>query len=140
MVASTIIVVASLPVYRSFFHQFGVTGLAIASDVGILMHTVVLALLLHRKKMVSLSELPWLELMKSLAIAIAAAFACLAVGRMMTARASLTGDVISLGAISGAWLAVVGLGLWITKSNLLLELRRVKSRAQGPAGPEPIVD
>ena len=25
------------------FHQFGVTGLAIASDIGILMHTVVLA-------------------------------------------------------------------------------------------------
>src|SRR5580700_9256951 len=37
MVASTIIVALSLPVYRSFFHQFGVTGLAIASDVGILM-------------------------------------------------------------------------------------------------------
>src|ERR1700691_868586 len=33
MVASTIIVVLSLPIYRSFFHQFGVTGLAIASDV-----------------------------------------------------------------------------------------------------------
>ena len=64
MVASTIIVVLSLPVYRTFFHQFGVTGLAIASDVGILMHTVVLAWLLHRRKMVSLSELPWGELTK----------------------------------------------------------------------------
>ena len=41
------------------------TGLAIASDIGILMHTVVLAWLLHRKKMVLLSELPWLELMKA---------------------------------------------------------------------------
>ena len=64
MVASTIIVALSLPVYRSFFHQFGVTGLAIASDIGILMHTVVLAWLLHRKKMVSLGELPWGELIE----------------------------------------------------------------------------
>ena len=113
---------------------------SIASDIGILMHTVVLAWLLHHKKMVLLSELPWLELMKALAIAVAAAFACLAVGRMMTVRASLTGDVISLGAISVAWLAVVALGLWITKSNLLRELRRIKSRAQGstaPSGVEP---
>jgi putative peptidoglycan lipid II flippase len=140
MIASTIIVVASLPIYRSLFHLYDVTGLAIASDIGILMHTVVLAWLLHQKRMVLLSELPWLELMKALAIAIAAAVACLAVGRMMTVRASLMGDVISLVAISVAWLAVVALGLWITKSNLLNELRRVKSRAKGPAVPEPIVD
>ncbi len=140
MIASTIIVVASLPIYRSLFHLYDVTGLVIASDIGILMHTVVLAWLLHHKKMVLLSELPWLELMKALAIAVAAAFACLAVGRMMTVRASLTGDLISLGAISVAWLAVVALGLWITKSNLLRELRRIKSRAQGSTAPEPIVD
>ena len=140
MIASTIIVVASLPIYRSLFQRYDVVGLVVASDIGILMHTVVLAWLLHRKKMVLLSELPWLELMKALAIAIAAAFACLAVGRMMAARASLTRDVISLIAISVAWLAVVGLGLWITRSNLMNELRRVKSRAQGPAAAEPIVD
>ena len=140
MIASTIIVVASLPIYRSLFHLYDVTGLVIASDIGILMHTVVLAWLLHRKKMVLLSELPWLELMKSLAIAVVAAFACSAVGRMMAVRASLTGDVISLIAISVAWLAVVGLGLWLTKSNLLRELRRIKSRAQGSTAPEPIVD
>jgi putative peptidoglycan lipid II flippase len=140
MIASTIIVAASLPIYRSLFQRYDVVGLVVASDIGILMHTVVLAWLLHHKKMVLLSELPWLELMKALAIAVAAAFACFAVGRMMTVRASLTGDVISLIAISVAWLAVVALGLWITKSNLLNELRRVKSRAQGPSAPEPIVD
>ena len=52
MIASTIIVVASLPVYSAFFHRFDVTGLAMASDIGILMHTVVLAWLLDRKKLV----------------------------------------------------------------------------------------
>ena len=70
MIASTIVVVGSLPVYWTFFHRYGVTGLAIASDVGILMHTVVLAWLLHWRKMVLLSELPGRELMKAVATAI----------------------------------------------------------------------
>ncbi len=71
MVASTIVVAASLPVYRTLFHQYGVTGLAIASDAGIVMHTVVLAWLLDRRKMVMLRGLPWGEMMQS------AAYRCL---------------------------------------------------------------
>ena len=146
MVASTIIVAASLPIYRALFHMYDVTGLAIASDIGILMHTVVLAWLLHRKKMVLLNELPWLELMKALAIAVVATLAGLAsnhylfgVTRLDVAR-SFSTDVLSLLVISVVWLAVVAAGLWVTKSKLLNELRRVKSRAKGPAPPEPMVD
>jgi putative peptidoglycan lipid II flippase len=152
MVASTIIVVASLPIYRTLFHQYDVTGLVIASDIGILMHTLVLAWLLHRKKMVSLSGLPWLELMKSLATAIFAAVACsmlnryilgygqYAVGRRAAVRGSIKTDLLSLLLISASWLAAVALGLWITRSNLLHELRRVKARATNIPPPEPMVD
>ena len=140
MVASTIIVVASLPIYRSLFHLYDVTGLAIASDIGILMHTVVLAWLLHRKRMVLLNELPWLELIKSLAIAVVAMLACYAVGRLIAVNGNRKADVLSLLVISIVWLAVVAAGLWVTKSNLLHELRRVKSRARGAAPPEPMVD
>ncbi len=146
MIASTIIVAASLPIYRTLFHQYGVTGLAFASDIGILMHTVVLAWLLHYKKMVLLTELPWLELMKALAVAIMALVVCgglnryvLDVGRYRVARSFRT-DMISLLLISAVWAAVVAVGLWITKSNLLRELRRVKSRATHTAAPEPMVD
>ena len=39
-----------------FYHHFDVTGLAIASDIGILMHTFALAWLLDRKKLVTLAE------------------------------------------------------------------------------------
>jgi putative peptidoglycan lipid II flippase len=136
MVASTIIVAASLPIYRTFFHVYGVTGLAIASDVGILMHTVALAWLLHRNHMVPLNDLRWLELMKALATAIVAGIASYAVGRAIVVNGSMRSDLISLLAISAVWVIVVLLGLWLTRSNLLRELRRTKARTGG--NPEPM--
>ncbi len=139
MIASTIIVVLSLPIYRSFFHQFGVPGLAIASDIGILMHTVVLAWLLNRKKMVLLRELPWGELTKALGTAVFAGFAAYAVGRKVPVHASLKGDVLSLIVITSVWLAALALGLWITKSSLPRELRRRKATKPATV-PEPMVD
>ena len=146
MIASTIIVFASLPVYRSLFHLEGVVGLAIASDIGILMHTVVLAWLLHQRGMVLLNELPWLELMKSLGVAIFAAIVCSALNRQLLgyegyrATHSFRTDVLSLAVITAVWLAAVALGLWITKSRLLHELRRVKSRATTSRASEPMID
>jgi putative peptidoglycan lipid II flippase len=146
MIASTIIVFASLPVYRTLFHLEGVSGLAIASDIGILMHTVVLAWLLHQRQMVLLNELPWLELMKSLAVAILAAVVCGIVYHKLLGNEgyrfahSFSSDVLSLFVITGVWLATVAIGLWVTKSNLLHELRRVKSRATSSRAPESISD
>jgi putative peptidoglycan lipid II flippase len=48
MIAGTVVTVASYPVYAWGFRSHGVVGLAAASSVGILLHTVVLALLLPR--------------------------------------------------------------------------------------------
>src|SRR5882757_7646031 len=59
MVASTVITIASLVVYRALFHAFSVVGLAIASDIGIVANTVAAAVLLDRRKLVSLWDLPW---------------------------------------------------------------------------------
>lgn len=126
MVASTIIVIASLPVYKQLFHLYDVAGLAMASDVGILLHTVVLAWLLHRKKMVLLSELPWPELMKALCTSVFAAAVSYAVARKVAVQGSRVADLIALAVISLAWLAAVALGLWVTKSQLPQELRRKK--------------
>ena len=129
MIASTIIVAASLPVYSSFFHHFGVTGLAMASDIGILMHTVVLAWLLDRKKLVPLGGMPWLELTKAVVTAGFAAVVCYFVGRTIAVDGSRKADLQSLGLISVTWLAAVAVGLWLTKSNLPRELRRKKAAA-----------
>jgi len=122
-------VVASLPVYSAFFHRFDVTGLAMASDIGILMHTVALVWLLDRKKLVLLGDVPWLELTKVLGTAVFAAAVCFAAGRTIAVNGSRMADLRSLVVISVAWLAAVALGLWLTRSNLPRELRRKKAPA-----------
>ncbi len=71
-VAGSIVVVLSLPVYWACYRLFGMTGLAIASDVGILAQTATLAILLHRKRLVSLGHLEFGELARALAAAIVA--------------------------------------------------------------------
>ncbi|MGB7553496.1 MAG: murein biosynthesis integral membrane protein MurJ [Candidatus Korobacteraceae bacterium] len=139
MIASTIIVVASLPVYWALFHRYGVTGLAIASDIGILMHTVVLAGLLHWRKMVSLSDLPRRELMKALATAVFAGLVSYGVSRRFTVHGSRNADLVSLTLISLTWLAAVALGLWITRSSLPRDLRRKRVSATSVI-PEQVLD
>jgi putative peptidoglycan lipid II flippase len=126
MVASTLIVIASLPVYAAMFRHFGVAGLAMASDVGILMHTVVLAWLLSRKKLVDLGGLPWLELLKASGTAIVAGGLCCAVARRIVAEGSWWTDLRSLVLLGFTWLAATVVGLWITRSRLLGDLRRRK--------------
>jgi putative peptidoglycan lipid II flippase len=129
MIASTLIVIASLPVYSALFHRFEVTGLAIASDIGILMHTVVLAWLLDRKKLVRLRGVPWLEMAKALGTAVLAAIVSMAVGQTIVINGRREAELLSLALISVAWLAAVALGLWLTKSNLPRELRQKKAPA-----------
>ena len=126
MVASTLIVIASLPVYAAMFRHFDVAGLAMASDLGILLHTVVLAWLLSRKKLVALSGLPWRELMKALATAIFAGVLCYAVARRVVVHGNWRTDVQSLALIGLTWLVAIVLGLWMTRSRLWDELRRRK--------------
>ncbi len=139
MIASTIVVVASLPVYWALFQRYSVTGLAIASDIGILMHTVVLAWLLHWRKMVLLNELPWPELMKALATAVFAGLVSYGVSRRFTVHGNRSADLISLTLISLTWLVAVALGLWLTKSNLPRDLRRKKVSATSVI-PEQVLD
>jgi putative peptidoglycan lipid II flippase len=141
MIASTVIVVASLPIYSAMFHHYDVTGLAIASDIGILMHTVALAWLLDRKKLVLLGGMPWRELMKSLGTAVFAGAVCYEAGRRVVVNGSRKADLVSLLVISVTWLAAVALGLWVTKSCLPQELRRKKAPATpNITAPEPLAE
>jgi len=73
MLASSAIVLVSLPMYAAFFHEFGVRGLAYASDIGIALQAMVFAAMLHRRGMVPLwsrtggpHHLDWVELLRSL--------------------------------------------------------------------------
>ena len=62
MIAGTIITLISVPVYASLYHSIGVTGLALASDIGIALQTCTIAVLLHRRHMVSLASLDYREM------------------------------------------------------------------------------
>ncbi len=141
MIASTLVVLVSLPIYSTLFHRNGVVGLAISSDIGILLHTLALAWLLNRSRLVSLADMQWLELAKSLGTAILAAIACSAAARVVVINGSRRADLLSLALISAVWLATVALGLWITRSTLPRELRRKKTPATpNITAPEAIVE
>lgn len=119
MVASTLVTVASLPVYYFLFKTYGVVGLAIASNTGIMANTVVTAILLHHKNLAPLSGLPWMQLGKALGTALVAAAAGTAVSRTITWNGSRIADFESLGLVSLTWAAAVAAGLWASNSDLL---------------------
>jgi putative peptidoglycan lipid II flippase len=62
MVAGTVVTLVSLPIYAALYHARGATGLAFASDIGIALQTVSIALLLHKRRMVSLASLDLAEM------------------------------------------------------------------------------
>ena len=62
MLASTIITLAAFPLYGFGYGWRGAAGLALASDVGIALQAVSLAVLLHKRHMVSLASLDFAEL------------------------------------------------------------------------------
>lgn len=71
MIAGTIVTILSLPMYAGLNHAYGAMGLAMASDIGITMQTVVLAVLLHQRHMVSLASLDYAEIGRCLLSALA---------------------------------------------------------------------
>lgn len=124
MVAGTLITIASLPIYRLLFHRYHVVGLAIASDIGIAAHTIVLAALLHRNRLAPAGAMPWNKLFKTLGIAIVAGVLGYLAASVVPLTGSRLSDLASLGMVSVTWAAAVALGLWITKSDLAEEFLR----------------
>jgi putative peptidoglycan lipid II flippase len=138
MAAVSLITACSLPIYSLLFHSFGVVGLAWASDIGIGMNLIALAVLLHRKRFVSLGELRWDELAKSTVTAVAAGAISFEVAKIVpmiftsTTFASTTfssqnsrlADVLQIVLVSVTWAGAVAAGLWLLRSELPQDLRR----------------
>lgn len=127
MVASSLITLATIPVYAGLFHAIGNIGLAIASDVGIVLNVTVFAVLLHRKRLVPAPAMRWKELGKALITAFFAGLLSYRVGQTVVIDGSRLHDIERLGLASLTWAAAVAIGLWITKSDLMVALRRKKS-------------
>src|SRR5580704_12435649 len=135
MTAVSVITVASLPIYSFLFHTFGVLGLAWASDIGIGMNLVALAVLLHYRKLILLGEMRWGELGKALVTAAIAGVLSLEVAKIVPLSSSGSGngsrgaDLLRLGMITVTWAAAVAAGLWLLRSELPGDLRRRKVTA-----------
>ncbi len=135
MVACTIITVVSLPMYSALYRSLSTLGLTFASDLGIVANTVVLAVLLHRRGLVPAGDMPWMELAKATVIAAVAGVLGYRVASLVTPSNRIADlETFALGAVT--WAATVALGLWLTRSRLLDDLRQRKGTAQsrGEAG------
>src|SRR5277367_1234285 len=129
MVASSLITIASLPMYRALYHAFASVGLALASDLGIAANCLAMAILLHQRKLVAWDELEWGELGKAAITAAAAGLLSYRVASAIMVSGSRVADVKALGLIFITWAGAVAAGLWLTKSQLPGDLRRRKGMA-----------
>jgi hypothetical protein len=124
MVASSLITLASLPIYSLLFRTLSVTGLAVASDIGITANAVAIAALLHIRGMVSFSGLNWKELGKTALIGIVSGGLSYEVTRTVALDGSRRADLLSLALGTLTWAAAVAAGLWLLRSELPGDLRR----------------
>jgi putative peptidoglycan lipid II flippase len=122
MVASTLITLASIPMYSALYHAFSTTGLAIASDLGILANTLAVAMLLHQRKLVPIDGLQWRELGKAGITAVVAGLLSYWVASGVVVQGSRMADVKSLVLTTVTWAGAVAAGLWLTQSQLLRDL------------------
>ena len=123
-VSGTVVTVLSIPVYALLFHLNGVPGLAIASDIGILAHTVALAALLHRARLVSFASLDFDELARALLAAVLGYAAAAVLTPLLPVPAGHPGDLLEIAVGTMLWGAGAALTLHFTGSRLLSQLRR----------------
>jgi putative peptidoglycan lipid II flippase len=126
MVASSLITIASLPMYRALYHTFSSVGLALASDLGIAANCLAMAILLHQRKLVPWDELQWGELGKAAITAAAAGLLSYRVAHAIMVNGSRIADIEALALICITWAGAVAAGLWLTRSQLPGDLRRRK--------------
>ena len=129
MVASSLITLASLPLYSLLFRTLSVTGLAIASDIGITANALAIAVLLHIRGMVPFSGMNWKELGKAALVGIVSGGLSYEVMRIVTLDGSRRADLTALALASLTWAAAVAAGLWLLGSELPGDLRRRKQAA-----------
>jgi putative peptidoglycan lipid II flippase len=126
-ITGTTITVLSIPIYAVLFHVFSLEGLAIASDIGILIQTASLAILLHRKHLANLQQLEYAELGRAFVAALVAYLATVAAAHFLPAVSSHPKDVLTIVAASIIWAAAAGLTLVATGSKLPSQVLRRRS-------------
>ncbi len=129
MIATTLITVASLPIYSFLFRTLSITGLALAADLGITANALAIALLLHIRGMVPLGGMNWKELSKAALVGLVSGGLSYEVMRSVPLTGSRRADLLALALGSLTWAAAVAAGLWLLRSELPADLRRKKPTA-----------
>jgi putative peptidoglycan lipid II flippase len=124
MITGTLITVLSIPMYWGLFHARGLIGLAIASDIGILVQTASLAILLHRKRLVSFTHLEFGELARALLAALVAYAATATAAHFLPPVSTHAKDVLTIALASIAWISAAALTLFATGSKLPQQILR----------------
>ncbi len=122
-IAGTAVTVVSWPIYLALFHLHGAMGLAYASDIGIAMQTVTVALLLHRRHMVSLASLDYKEMGRCLLAGLTSGFAVwIAIWGANTVLAHLPSQVLLHHArIYDLCVLAIGITVWLAITKEILE-------------------
>ena len=126
-ITGTLITVLSVPMYWALFRAHSLTGLAIASDIGITIQTVTLAVLLQRKRLVLFTHLEFAELARALAAACIAFVAAYGLVHTLPPVSTHRGDFLVLAAGSAAWALAALTILTVSGSKLPSQILRRKS-------------
>jgi putative peptidoglycan lipid II flippase len=123
MAAGTVVTLVSLPMYAALFQWQGAMGLAIASDIGIAIQTVTIAVMLHQKKMVSLASLDYAELGRCAGAALVSGAAVWAIftGLLGVFWRMLGRDLAATSRWVDFAILVLGTGLWVGIAKWVLE-------------------
>jgi putative peptidoglycan lipid II flippase len=134
MIASSLIVITSVPMYSALYRTHGALGLAMASNIGILAQTLAMAVLLDRNGLVRLGGLEWGELGRALAASAASLGALLGLRHVLPPQGGLVANAAYLLAGTVVWIAVSWLLLGLMGSRLPhLLLSRLRRRKTPPA-------
>jgi putative peptidoglycan lipid II flippase len=130
-ITGSVITLLSVPMYWALFNARGLTGLAIASDIGIFIQTATLAILLHRKRLVSLAHLEYTEIARALTAALVAFAATYGTAQALhLAIPNLHGhkaDLLLIAAGTTAWAIAAVLVLLALRSKLPAQILRRKT-------------
>ena len=123
-IAGWAVTLVSVPIYALFFRSMGVSGLAVASDIGMALSVVTLAILLHRYRLVHIQGLEYAELSRVLLAAVFAFGATMVCGRLLDPGRGHQGDLIAIFSGTIVWAAVSVGVLLATGSELPRQLLR----------------
>jgi putative peptidoglycan lipid II flippase len=122
-ISGTVVTFCSIPIYALLYGSYGVVGLAIASDLGILAHTLALAVLLHRFRLVSLASLEFGELGRATLASLIAFAGAMAAVTYIPRPAGHPGDLLAITLGTLCWATLAAATLHLTGSRLLYQLR-----------------